>query len=79
MGKGKDGGILENKWTTVILVIVLIALAVIVYWVMKTGGLEGCRKKPKPAPPGKLTMLKDYKPIDSMFTVNDDLSWKRLA
>ncbi len=71
---GKDGGFLESKWTTLILVIVLIALAVVVYWVIKSGGLEGCRKKPDIAPPGKITMLQDYQPINIKLAVPNDLS-----
>ena len=70
---------MESKWTTIILVIVLIALAIVVYWIVWGKGFDGCKPKTKVAPPGKITMLQDYQPIGSEFAVTADLSWKKLA
>lgn len=78
MGKEK-GGLLESKWTTIILVIVLVILAVVVVWILTGKGFEGCRQKPKPAPPGKITMLQDYKTLDSKLAMATELSWKNLS
>jgi len=76
MGKG---GFLKNNLSTIILLIVLIALAVVVFWVFKTDGLEGCRKKPKPEPPGKITMIQDLRSLKTDIAVIADLSWKKLT
>jgi flagellar basal body-associated protein FliL len=76
MGKGR---FMESKWTTIILVIVLIALAIVVYWIVGGKGFDGCKPKPKVAPPGKITMLQNYQPIDSELAVTANLSWKKLA
>jgi len=76
MGKG---GIMSSKWTTIILVIVLIALAIVVYWIMWGKGFDGCKPKPKATPPGKISMLQDYQPIYSELAVTADLSWKKLV
>jgi len=76
MGKG---GFMESKWMTIILAIVLIILAIVVFMILTGRGFEGCKRKPKVAPPGKITMFQNYQPIDSKLAETTDLSWKKLA
>jgi flagellar basal body-associated protein FliL len=76
MGKG---GFMESKWVTIILAIVLVILAVVVFMIITGRGFEGCKRKPKVAPPGKITMIQNYQPINNTLATTTDLSWKKLA
>jgi hypothetical protein len=76
MGKG---GFMESKWMTIVLAIVLIVLGVVVFLILTGRGFDGCKRKPKVAPPGKITMLQNCQPIDSKLAMTTDLSWKKLA
>lgn len=78
MGKG---GLFDSKWITVILVIVLIILAVILFWMFKTGGFDKFRPKRTPTVPKPAAMYlnphSDH--LISKITTIADLSWKQKA
>ena len=79
MGKG---GFLSSKWTTIILAVVLIIMAVVLIWIFKTGGFDKFKPKRKPAlPPSKISMYHNpTMPGDQAnLQAIADLSWKKLA
>lgn len=78
MGKG---GLFESKWITVILVIVLIVLAVILFWMFKTGGFDKFRPKRKPTVPKPAVMYLNPQSdqLSSTITTIADLSWTKKA
>ncbi|MGB9596389.1 MAG: hypothetical protein ACPL7B_08920 [Candidatus Poribacteria bacterium] len=75
MGKG---GLFDSKWITVILVIVLVVLAVILFWMFKTGGFDKFRPKKTPTVP-KPAVLYLNPHSDHLITTIDDLSWTERA
>lgn len=89
MGKGQKPGIMESKWTTIILVVVLIILAVVLIWIFKTGGFDKFKRKRQALPPlkqpamnGKFQTLSDQaklNSIDSRLQLVAELSWKKVV
>ncbi len=86
MGKSEKPGIMESKWTTIILVVVLIALAVVLIWVFKTGGFDKFKPKKKPLEPLKPSVMNDQhflsdqaklQSVNSRLTLAADLSWRK--
>ena len=75
---GKEGGIFESKWTTIILAVVLVVLAVIVIWVFKTGGLDKFRAKPSSAVKPTSMYINPQIHSDNLMASNA-LSWKEKA
>ena len=72
------GGVFDSKWTTIILAVVLIVLAVIVIWVFKTGGLDKFKAKPSSAvKPTSMYINPQVHSDHSMASA--DLSWKEKA
>jgi hypothetical protein len=76
MGKG---GIFDSRWTTIILAVVLIVLAVIVVWVFKTGGLDKFKVKPSTAIKSPTSMYINPQVHSDRLIAIADLSWKEKA
>lgn len=86
MGKSEKPGLMESKWTTIILVVVLIVLAVVLIWIFKTGGFDRFKPKKKQLAPLKPSVMNDHyflsdqaklQSIDSRLTLAGDLSWRK--
>lgn len=92
MGKGEKPGAIGSKWTTIILILVLVILIGIFVWISATGGLESFfhrfRQKRKPLPPLKPEVHQQFRilsdqdkleSIDSRLRVIAELSWNKTA
>lgn len=86
MGKSEKPGLMESKWTTIILVVVLIVLAVVLIWIFKTGGFDRFKPKRKKLEPLKPSVMNDQhfltdqaklQSINSRLTLADELSWRK--
>lgn len=94
MGKGEKTGISTSKLTTIILIVLLLALLAVFAWIHFTGGLENffykirSKRKPtlqpiKPSVLNPASQMLDtqakIKTIDERLSIVEPLSWEDLS